>query len=64
MSPTSVFKTSSSTHCTAPTGRRGKHCGKKLRPRYCTQTCGSPQCTTWLLITGGHKKKGQAAKAA
>ncbi|MDX8055757.1 hypothetical protein SK571_40815 [Lentzea sp. BCCO 10_0798] len=22
---------SSATHCTAPTGRNGKHCGKRLR---------------------------------
>ncbi|GAA1308134.1 hypothetical protein [Saccharothrix xinjiangensis] len=39
----------SDTHCTAPTGRNGGHCGKRrLTGRLADgTTCGSPACALW-----------------
>ncbi|RAS58885.1 hypothetical protein C8D87_11755 [Lentzea atacamensis] len=40
---------SSATHCTAPTGKHGRHCGKRIRlGRYGDGvTCGAPECQLW-----------------
>ncbi|MFD1152596.1 hypothetical protein [Saccharothrix hoggarensis] len=40
---------SSATHCTAPTGRNGRHCGRRKRVGRLADghTCGSEVCQLW-----------------
>lgn len=42
---------SSTTHCTAPTGRGGKHCGRRKRTGRLGDgvTCGRELCQLWLM---------------
>ncbi|MEU4801213.1 hypothetical protein [Actinosynnema sp. NPDC023587] len=44
-----LLVTSSATHCTAPTGRNGRHCGKRLLTGRLADgiTCGGPMCVLW-----------------
>ncbi|MGM1059639.1 hypothetical protein [Saccharothrix sp. Mg75] len=45
----SLITKSSATHCTAPTGRDGRHCGKRKRTGRLADgtTCGGPMCALW-----------------
>ncbi|ATE53615.1 hypothetical protein [Actinosynnema pretiosum] len=59
MSLTSLFKTSSTTHCNAPGSKPGRHCGRRQqRGRFANgSTCGHPRCQAWWLATGPRQKK-------
>jgi hypothetical protein len=43
------FRKSSDTHCTAPTGKNGRHCGKRKRSGRLADglTCGGELCQLW-----------------
>lgn len=50
---------SSKTHCTAPTGKKGRHCGKRIRVGRMGDgvTCGREECQLWLAFRSNKKRK-------